>query len=86
MVNTVEGIKDGRQRTVTTSLLIQRDLNTGLMAMSMGVAYPACIAAEMVVSGEIPRRGVLSPAVDLPSGTFLRRLKEMGIAVNETVV
>ena len=40
--------------------MIERDLMTGLMAMSMGVAYPACIAAEMIVRGDITRKGVLS--------------------------
>ena len=52
---------------------------TGLMAMSMGVAYPACIAAEMIVKGEITRKGVLSPATDMPCDLFMDQLKKRGI-------
>jgi len=85
MVNTVEGVRNGKHQHFTGSLLIERDLVTGLMAMSMGVAYPACIGAEMIVSGEIAQKGVLSPAVDVPCDRFLARLKERGIHVDETI-
>ena len=84
MVNTVEGLRKGKRRIMTSSLLIERDLDTGLMAMSMGVAYPACIVAGMIANGEITQRGVLSPAVDVPCGLFLDRLRQRGITVNET--
>jgi saccharopine dehydrogenase-like NADP-dependent oxidoreductase len=85
MVNTVEGVRNGTQQVVTYSLLIERDLKTGLMAMSMGVAYPACIAAEMIVKGEISKKGVLSPATDIPCEIFMDRLNTKGIKVNETI-
>ena len=85
MVNKIEGVKSGRQQTSTCSLLIERDMDTGLMAMSMGVAYPACIAAEMIVTGEITTKGILSPAIDLPADAFLDQLNKRGIYVNETI-
>ena len=37
MVNKVEGVGKGKQQILTCSLLIERDLTTGLMAMSMGL-------------------------------------------------
>ena len=83
MVNKIEGAKEGRQQILTCSLMIERDLMTGLMAMSMGVAYPACIAAEMIVNGEITRKGVLSPAIDVPCDLFMDQLNKRGIEVNE---
>jgi saccharopine dehydrogenase-like NADP-dependent oxidoreductase len=55
------------------------------MAMSMGVAYPACIAAEMIVNGEITEKGVLSPAIDVPCELFLDRLNKKGIKIDETI-
>ena len=58
---------------------------TGLMAMSMGVAYPACIAAEMIVKGEITRKGILSPAIDVPPDLFMDELNRRGIKVEDTV-
>jgi saccharopine dehydrogenase-like NADP-dependent oxidoreductase len=85
MVNKVEGVREGKQKILTCSLMIERDLITGLMAMSMGVAYPACIVAEMIVNGEIDKKGVLSPAIDVPPDLFMGELNRRGIKVEETV-
>ena len=85
MVNTVEGVRKGKKQILTCSLLIERDLMTGLMAMSMGVAYPACIAAEMIVTGAITPKGILSPATDMPCDVFMDQLKKRGIHLNETI-
>ena len=85
MVNKVEGVRKGKQQILTFSLIIERDLMTGLMAMSMGVAYPACIAAEMIVRGDITRKGVLSPATDVPCDLFMDQLNKRGIKVSETI-
>ena len=79
MLNEFEGLKDGKRILMTCSLSIERDLNTGLMAMSMGVAYPACIVAEMIVKGKIEKKGVLSPAKDIPPDLFMAELKKRGI-------
>ena len=85
MVNKIEGVSGGGKQIMTCSLLIERDLITGLMAMSMGVAYPACIAAEMIATGEITTKGILSPAIDLPCDLFIDQLNKRGIDVNETI-
>jgi lysine 6-dehydrogenase len=85
MLNRVAGVKEGKQQILTCSLRIERDLKTGLMAMSMGVAYPACIAAEMIVKGEITSKGVLSPAVDVPCDLFMDQLNKRGIKVNQAI-
>jgi saccharopine dehydrogenase-like NADP-dependent oxidoreductase len=55
------------------------------MAMSMGVAYPACIAAEMIVRGDITKKGVLSPATDFPCDLFMDQLNNRGIKVDEMI-
>jgi saccharopine dehydrogenase-like NADP-dependent oxidoreductase len=85
MVNKIEGVKEVNRLIMTCSLMIERDLVTGLMAMSMGVAYPACIVAEMVVNGEIKRKGVLSPAIDVSCDVFMDQLSKRGIKINETI-
>jgi saccharopine dehydrogenase-like NADP-dependent oxidoreductase len=85
MVNKVEGVRKGKHQILTCFLLIERDLVTGLMAMSMGVGYPACIAAEMIVKGDITKKGVLSPAIDVPCDVFMDQLNKRGIKVNETI-
>jgi len=84
MLNEFEGLKDGKLILMTCSLSIERDLNTGLMAMSMGVAYPACIVAEMIVNGKIEKKGVLSPVKDIPPDLFMAELKTRGIKVTDS--
>ncbi|MGD8368626.1 MAG: saccharopine dehydrogenase C-terminal domain-containing protein [Desulfobacterales bacterium] len=85
MVNKVEGVRKGTPQVMTDSLLIERDLASGMMAMSMGVAYPACIIAEMIAKGQITQKGVLSPAIDVPPDLFLEQLRRRGIDVTETI-
>lgn len=85
MVNKVEGLQGGKRKQMTCSLLIERDLTTGLMAMSMGVAYPACVAAELIVTGEISQKGILSPAVDIPCQSFMDLLKRRGVSIRESI-
>ena len=39
----------------------------------------------MIAKGEIAKRGILSPATDLPSDSFIDRLNKRGININETI-
>jgi len=39
MYNVFSGVKDGRPRTLKTSLVIERDLKSGLYGMSLGVGF-----------------------------------------------
>ena len=83
MINIFEGKKDHKKMRFTSSMLIERDLETGIMAMSKGVAYAACIVAKMIVNGEIKEKGVLSPIDHIPVALFLERLKKRGIIITE---
>ena len=85
MVNIVEGVIDGNPQVLTCSLLIERDLTTGLMSMSKGVAYPACIAAELIAGGNIAGKGILSPATDVPCDLFVEELKKRDIHIKQTI-
>jgi saccharopine dehydrogenase-like NADP-dependent oxidoreductase len=86
MHNVFEGVKEGREKTIVTDLLIERDLETGLFAMSLGVGYPASIVAQMMGRGQINKKGVLSPATDVPYEPFMDELSRRGIEVKEKVV
>lgn len=83
MLNIFEGIKGGQKIRATSRLLIERDLDTGLMAMSKGVGCTAAIAAKMIARGEITKKGLLSPVRDIPSDQFLASLARRGIEVVE---
>ena len=86
MYNIFSGMKDGRPKSIKTSLLIERDLPSGLYGMSLGVGIPASIVAQMIVSGEISKNGVLNPAVDVPYEPFMAELEKRGIFIKEEVI
>ena len=83
MINIFEGKKNNKKMQFTSCMLIERDLETGIMAMSKGVAYTACIVAKMIVKGEIKEKGVLSPINHIPVAPFMERLKKRGIVISE---
>ena len=66
----------GRACEVTHRLVDRRDLETGFFAMNRTVGFPASIGAQMILSGNIEARGVLSPAKHVPVETFLAELEK----------
>ncbi|RJQ57102.1 MAG: saccharopine dehydrogenase [Desulfobacteraceae bacterium] len=83
MYNVFSGIRDGRPKTVKISLMIERDLKSGLFGMNLGVGFPASIVAQMLASGGIAANGVLNPALDVPYAPFMTELEKRGIVVKE---
>jgi len=61
MINIFEGRKDNQKIRFTSTMLIERDLDTGITAMSKGVGYTAAIVARMIATGVIKEKGMLSP-------------------------
>ena len=78
-------LEGGRAKTVTSDLIIERDLKSGLFGMSLGVGYPASIVAQMLARREITEPGLLNPLQHVPDGRFLDELAKRGIQVAETV-
>ncbi len=83
MINIFEGIKDNKKIRFTSTMLIERDLETGIMAMSKGVGYTSSIAARMIANGDIKEKGVLSPLKHIPFEKFKNELEKRGIKINE---
>jgi len=83
MLNIFIGLVEGKKLCLTSRLLIERDLDTGLMAMSKGVGFPASIVAQMIAGGEITEKGILAPSVHVPYQPFMDRLAERGIILEE---
>ena len=73
------GLKNGKEKTITYGLLDHRDLSTGLFAMNRTVGYTASIGAQLILSGKIRKRGVLSPARDIPAREVLKELEARGM-------
>ncbi|MER8751381.1 saccharopine dehydrogenase family protein [Mesorhizobium sp. M1050] len=85
MRNVFSGLEGGRAKTVTSDLIIERDLVSGLFGMSLGVGYPASIVAQMLARREIGKPGLLNPLLDVPDEPFFDELARRGIKVTETV-
>lgn len=83
MINVFEGIKDRKKMRFTSTMLIERDLDTGILAMSKGVGYTAAIVAGMIANGDIKEKGVLSPTKHIPVQKFMDSLKKRGIQIKE---
>jgi saccharopine dehydrogenase-like NADP-dependent oxidoreductase len=69
---------------LTLDLVDFRDLESGLFAMNRTVGFAASIAARMIVSGTISRRGLLSPIRDVPWQPFVTALEQRGISIVES--
>ena len=74
MRNVFRGVEGGRGKTVTSDLVIERDLKSGLFGMSLGVGYPASIVAQMLARGEIGKPGLLNPLQHVPDDGSWRNL------------
>jgi saccharopine dehydrogenase-like NADP-dependent oxidoreductase len=49
--------------------------------MNRTVGYTASIGAQMILRGDIRKRGLLSPLTDIPTNTFFTELRQRGIRV-----
>jgi lysine 6-dehydrogenase len=77
----VAGERDGRRQRIVHEVIDRMDLDTGLSAMSRLVGFTAGTAVEMLGTGVITKRGLLSPTVDVPCAPFLDALTRKGITV-----
>jgi len=79
----VKGAQGGKERRAVYQVIDRRDLETGHTAMSRTVGYTASIGALMIGSGQIAKRGLLSPVNDVPYEPFVQELAERGIRVTK---
>ena len=77
----MRGLKNGQKKRLVYEMCDLRDLETGLMAMNRTVGYTASIGAQMILRGDIAKRGLLSPLTDVPVSLFLQELQARGITV-----
>ena len=75
------GIKDGHKKHLIYQVIDWRDLDTGLFAMQRTVGFTASIGAQMILRGDIQKRGLLSPITDIPAAVFFEELRQRGIVI-----
>ena len=80
----VVGLKNGKSKRVIYQMIDRRDLETGLLAMQRTVGYTASIGAQMVLNGQITKRGLLTPTRDIPSDILIEELENRGITIQRT--
>jgi lysine 6-dehydrogenase len=80
----VVGLKNGKSKRVIYQMIDRRDLETGLLAMQRTVGYTASIGAQMILSGQITKRGLLTPTRDIPSDILIEELGKREITIQRT--
>lgn len=77
------GLKAGKRRRVIYQVIDRRDLRTGFTAMTRTVGYTTSIGAQMILRGDIQKRGVVTPVRDVPFEIFSDELRKRGIHVEQ---
>jgi len=76
------GMKDGKKKRVIYQLVDERDLATGFTAMSRTVGYTISLGAQLICSGKITKKGILSPVHDVPFDILKQELEKKGIIIS----
>jgi lysine 6-dehydrogenase len=79
----VTGRKGDRKKRVVLQIIDRRDLATGFTAMNRTVGYTASIGAQLIGSGRLNKRGLLSPLRDVPYDLFKEELAKRHIHISE---
>ena len=77
----VRGLKNGKSKRIIYQMIDRRDLKTGLLAMQRTVGYTASIGAQMLLRGDITKRGLLTPTRDIPVEKFVAELEKRNIII-----
>jgi saccharopine dehydrogenase-like NADP-dependent oxidoreductase len=59
------------------------NIETGLMSMNRTAGFPVSIGALMIGSGQLTKRGLLSPVNDIPFNRFVQELAARNIEITE---
>jgi lysine 6-dehydrogenase len=78
------GLKEGKKTRVIYEMVDKRDLRTGFTAMSRTVGFTASIGAQLIGSGKITKKGLLSPVNDIPYEILNEELKKRNIILNSS--
>ena len=76
----VRGIAAGEKRRIVYQLIDWRDLETGLTSMQRTVGFTLSLGAQLILSGQLPKPGLLTP-LDVPFDLVIRGLAKKGLHV-----
>jgi len=75
----VKGIIRGKKKNIIYQILDYKDPETGLTAMSRTTGFTVSIGAQLILRGEIKKKGLIFPGSDVPYQRFIEELKKRGI-------
>jgi len=77
----VVGRTGQERKRLRYTLVDMLDPATGFSAMSRAVGFSTSIAAQMIGSGKITKRGLLSPITDVPYAAMVEELGKRGVKI-----
>jgi len=77
----VRGTKNGQRKRIVYELSDVRDLNTGLLAMNRTTGQTAALGAQMILAGDITKRGLATPIADVPFERFMQEMAARNISI-----
>ena len=80
------GLKDGRPRVYRYETVVGSNKTLNVTCSAFWAGVPASIAAQMLGSGEITRRGVLAPEIALSPERLFDELEKRNIRVTEKII
>lgn len=79
-------VNENGDKTFHRSTLVEKGDVGGFSAMAKTVGYPAAIAADMIVSGVIERKGVCIPVTQDIYKPVLKELQKLNIEMKEEII
>jgi len=79
------GVKTSRKVRVVYQLIDYRDLSTGFTAMQRTTGFTASIGAQMILRGDISKKGIIFPGTDIPFNIFQAELEKRGMKIERFV-
>jgi saccharopine dehydrogenase-like NADP-dependent oxidoreductase len=76
------GLVNGERKRILYQMIDRRDLQTGFLAMQRTLGFTASIGAQMILHGDIKKRGLLMPGVDIPGDVFFHELAKRDIHID----
>jgi lysine 6-dehydrogenase len=68
--------------TASFSMVDYTDKGTGLTSMMRTTAWPASIVLQMMIDGQVAKRGGVRQEIDVPAQPFLNEMAQRGITIN----
>lgn len=79
----VSGVKNKEQKTFVYEMITYKDRKKNVTAMERATANTVSVAAQMIASGIIKRRGVFPPEQIVPGELYIKMMKMRGVNITE---